>query len=73
MQPFAQGLPHAQRNLQRIAAKREELSGQFLRINQSASGTIIAPGASEAEVNGGATNGWYYDSVARRLIIKVFP
>jgi hypothetical protein len=51
-----------------------KLNGQYLRINQgSSAGTVIARATREAEVNAGTGNGWYFDALARRLIIKVFP
>jgi hypothetical protein len=34
-------------------------------------GTLLRA-ASEREVNGSATNAWFYDAAARRLIVKVF-
>ena len=46
------------------------VNGRTVLINQSGS---LREVESEAEVNDAATSAWYYDEIARRLIVKVVP
>ena len=45
-------------------------NGLSVLVNQSGS---LPERESEAEVNDAASSAWFYDALARRLIVKVFP
>ena len=56
----------------RMAARPSSVwvNGQTVLVNQTGS---LAESESEAEANDASSNAWFYDAVARRLIVKVVP